>query len=143
MKNLFKDAKVIGDEKPVIQRTVKGRFDDYDLNEFLMDSTKHEEPAEKKPRKTSKPKPQAEPVSMSLTVVLNGCKDCRHRDHSGAFTPGGARPICGHYDAVRFATYKKLVNKKDKDDKYHWRHRVLKDLNKIPEWCPLKHGMCY
>lgn len=36
---------------------------------------------------------------MTVQVTINTCKDCRHLDHSGAFTPGGALPVCGHNDA--------------------------------------------
>ena len=150
--NIFDTAKTIGDDKPVIKRTIKGRFSDDDLDHFLMESTKHKEPTEPKPKKSKAPKkPKNEKNEdeetyvreLCVTVCLRNCFDCSHVDHSGAFTPGGAKTICGHPDAYRWATKDKQVNRKDKDDKYHWRHRVIKDHKKIPGWCPLKNGMCY
>lgn len=72
---------------------------------------------------------------MDIAVVINTCDDCRYRDHSGAYTPGGAKPICGHDKAC--------VKRKATFDKYHWKQRVIEDLNKIPNWCPLKHGASY
>lgn len=151
--NIFDEAKTIDDdEKPVIKRTIKGRFTDEDIDQFLMEHTKHTEPKPPKPKKKSKkaaPKPKDDDDEatyvrgVTLTVCLRTCQDCRHNDHSGAFTPGGAKQICGHHDAYRWATRDKQVNRKDKDDKYHWRHRVIKDPKKIPAWCPLKNGMCY
>jgi hypothetical protein len=88
---------------------------------------------------------------MQITIIITDCNDCRHRDHSGAFTKGGTKPICGHPLAVDYATKDKKFPKppikgSGKDEKYHWRHRVLKkdgDLLKIPGWCPLKFGEGY
>lgn len=73
--------------------------------------------------------------TMTITVNIRSCEDCRHKDHSGAFTPGGARPICGHHDACskRYLEY----------DKYGWQQRVLPSDGAIPNWCPLKHGSTY
>ena len=72
---------------------------------------------------------------MEITVIINNCEDCRHKDHSGAYTIGGAKPICGHDDAC--------VKRKATFDKYDWNQRIIEDLNKIPNWCPLKLGSCY
>jgi hypothetical protein len=36
---------------------------------------------------------------MEITIRINTCKDCRHLDHSGSFTVGGSRPVCGHRGA--------------------------------------------
>lgn len=36
---------------------------------------------------------------MQITTTINTCTDCRHLDHSGAFTPGGALPVCRHHNA--------------------------------------------
>ena len=36
---------------------------------------------------------------MEITIKINTCKDCRHLDHSGGYTIGGSRPVCGHRGA--------------------------------------------
>lgn len=144
--NIFETAKTIGDDKPIIKRTIKGRFSDDDIDHFLMESTKHNEPKPKKSKAPKKPKDDNEETyvrELCVSVCLRICQECRHNDHSGAFTPGGAKQICGHHDAYRWATRDKRVNRKDKDDKYHWRHRVINDPKKIPGWCPLKNGAGY
>jgi hypothetical protein len=77
---------------------------------------------------------------MEITVNIKTCKDCRHRDHSGAFTEGGAKPICGHSGSIMSGKKAKLEGIKNP---YHWKYRVLdSDLN-IPNWCPLKKGCKY
>jgi hypothetical protein len=73
---------------------------------------------------------------MELKVIINGCKDCRHRDHSGAFTPGGAKPTCAHPKASRYFA------PEGDPEPWHWKHRVV-DLETIPERCPLAHGEPY
>jgi len=79
---------------------------------------------------------------MQIIVQINSCAECRHRDHSGAFTPGGSRPICGHSKAVKTFTQFKTFKPGKEDDKWHWRHRVL-DMKKIPGKCPLVLGYLY
>ena len=76
----------------------------------------------------------------STTKILKIIGNCEQRQD---ITSGGAKMICGHPDAVKWATKNKQVNKKDKDDRYHWRHWVIKDHKKIPGWCPLKNGSGY
>jgi len=73
---------------------------------------------------------------MKLTVEITRCAQCRYVDHSGAFTPGGAKRICGHNDASR------LAPGKEKKDYWHWKYRVVKE-DRVPAWCPLKHGRSY
>lgn len=89
---------------------------------------------------------------MKFIKEIKDCSDCPHRDHSGAFTPGGARPLCGHRDAcnIKRASRKELKEKYPshhkeqmkenwKDWGWHWIHRVLDKTKDIPEWCPLKY----
>lgn len=92
---------------------------------------------------------------MEIIVKLEKCSQCRHTDHSGAFTHGGARDICGHPDASKERRSKTdfgleypryYGEKKNEQWKYwssHWYHRILPDDDSIPEWCPLKHGGLY
>jgi len=93
---------------------------------------------------------------MKITVEINTCHNCRHMDHSGAFTVRGARLICSHSDACsKRVTIEEFLAEypeyKDRDlthFKYHWIHRVLSRSSKeeptrIPIWCPLKRGAKY
>jgi len=75
---------------------------------------------------------------MEIVVTINGCKDCRHRSHSGAFTPGGAVLTCDHPKAVtHFGASVPAIKQP-----HHWKHRVV-ELETIPEKCPLKAGERY
>lgn len=93
---------------------------------------------------------------MQVTISLGSCYDCRHVGHSGAFTVRGARVICDHGDACQIRMSKTAFRKEYPEyrgEVYdgwedHWIHRVLdkssgKKIEKIPEWCPLKHGSKY
>ena len=94
---------------------------------------------------------------MNIIVQINTCKDCRHLNHSGAFTARGARPICGHDNACEIRVSMNKFRKEYPEYsestlsdgwKYHWIHRCLTKnsadtITNIPEWCPLKHGFKY
>lgn len=58
-------------------------------------------------------------------INIETCRDCRHRDHTGGFTPGGAKPCCGHPDTCQRLGYDCFK-------------RVIDPPNIIPEWCPLR-----
>ena len=67
---------------------------------------------------------------MSVNIEIKKCSGCPYKDHSGQWTPGGARNICGHYKArITFG-----------NGNSHWEHRVLVNgLNASPpEQCPLR-----
>jgi len=63
---------------------------------------------------------------MPRVTIINTCLECPHIDHSGGFTKGGAKRICGHG---------KIVECRGSD----WEKRVLPDQKgkHIPSWCPL------
>jgi hypothetical protein len=103
-------------------------------------------------------------IEMKITVEIKTCRNCRHLDHSGAFTVRGARLICSHSDACQKRVSKEAflaeypeytdrfhpnnIRKYEGDWKYHWIHRVVTKSSKeepteIPDWCPLKHGAGY
>ena len=69
-------------------------------------------------------------------IIIESCKKCPHIDHSGNFTLGGAKPMCGEGSAVNpkenrpFLKYRTMYN--DLTDRPY---RVLK--GPIPSWCPL------
>jgi len=73
-----------------------------------------------------------------VTTELNSCSDCSHHDHSGAFTPGGARPVCNHRTVCESRGYEwqcRIVP-----------HHMIKGINgrptyeldEIPDWCPFR-----
>ena len=68
---------------------------------------------------------------MEVTVVINICRDCVHHDYSGVLTPGGTKLMCGHGEA------------KPGIDISNWKHRLILNESKIPDWCPLKQGSAY
>ena len=83
---------------------------------------------------------------MKITVTINSCSSCRHLDHSGAFTPGGAKSICGHPDAKGNSPPSRQRQHLSKDENHHWKWRVIQEefLSKNqPDWCPLKLGFTY
>jgi hypothetical protein len=105
-------------------------------------------------------------MAVIISKTIHNCHGCRHRDHSGAFTPGGPKWICGHPDASEMVTAAKNlrvltredyrnVNSQDaakraEGDKAlkasgpYWKNRVLPHRGeRIPGWCPLKHGKGY
>lgn len=105
-------------------------------------------------------------MSVIITKTIENCHECRHIDHSGSFTPGGAKRICGHPYASDMVNEAKGLHKLNSDDLRkinsqnrairkkgdeifkksgtYWKHRVLPhDGNRIPPWCPLKHGSGY
>ena len=59
-----------------------------------------------------------------ITTIIKTCADCPHRDHTGAFTKGGAKWCCGHDETCRTRGYDCFK-------------RVIKNHDKIPGWCPL------
>jgi len=96
---------------------------------------------------------------MEIIVSIYSCEDCRHRDHSGAFTTGGARAICGfggpaskirsskrEFKAEYPKYYDEMVREHWQHWKCHWYHRIVdEEINNktVPEWCPLKSGYPY
>lgn len=96
---------------------------------------------------------------MEIKINIKTCKDCCHLSHSGAFTKGGAKPVCDHPDAVKCVNYSRGIsepeggfdamndenhpNYKAMEDYYHWKRRVIRHNFRIPSWCPLKFGKSY
>ena len=70
-----------------------------------------------------------------VTLEIKSCGGCPYVGHSGGFTPGGAKPVCDHNDAVDRVCQFKNVSKKDR---WHWKYRKVTLDGAIPVWCPLK-----
>ena len=65
------------------------------------------------------------PMAKIIITKVNSCSDCPHIDHTGAFTPGGAKYCCRHSGIARSL----------KQNKYGV--ALLPDTETIPRWCPL------
>jgi hypothetical protein len=76
-------------------------------------------------------------MSVTIEITIKRCTECRHLSHSGGFTVGEAKPVCDHPKAVN------CFAKDIKDDKYDWKHRVIRINKAIPDKCPLKNGYGY
>ena len=62
---------------------------------------------------------------MEEVREIENCPSCPYRDHTGAFTPGGAKPVCGH---------QKTIDAKG----YSCFDRVIPEPSTAtPAWCPL------
>lgn len=64
-------------------------------------------------------------MGVREVIEIETCRDCRHCDHTGGFTPGGAKLCCGHSKTCAtkgFDCFK----------------RVIEPPDMIPDWCPLR-----
>lgn len=101
---------------------------------------------------------------MAVYIKIESCRSCPQADHSGAFTPGGARLTCRFpgndkepkqaalpgeapvdtFIRLGFAPEhaeklaKDLREDKNVIGKWHWINRLRPADGSIPEWCPLK-----
>ena len=62
---------------------------------------------------------------MTKIIRIESCNDCPDRQHTGAFSDGGARAICHN---------RKRLDETD----YDTESRIIEDPKKIPAWCPLE-----
>jgi len=101
---------------------------------------------------------------MLIVVNLKNCGGCRHRDHSGSFTPGGPKQICAHPEVsdVVYNTVPDMLcddangfpskptgKELERLEKqcYHWKNRIVDEYvdtdDKFPIFCPLRNGSLY
>lgn len=84
----------------------------------------------------------SEQKSDPVSLLISTCGDCPFVDHSGAFTPGGARDICSHKKAVdSFAAGVEGMEEsrgQQIPSRYHWRYRVVDRSTAPPEKCPIR-----
>jgi len=81
---------------------------------------------------------------MEIKIQIDKCEGCKHLDHTGQFTKGGAKPCCNHdltckekgYDCFKRILPYKMV---------YWDvyNKEFAQVKKIPDWCPLKRGYKY
>ena len=77
---------------------------------------------------------------MSKKKVINSCDDCDKQGHSGAFTDGGAIPLCHGIKNKGHNQFKRGTNP------YRGSASILPMSNtsereytgEIPNWCPLQ-----
>lgn len=83
---------------------------------------------------------------MIVKVHIQNCSDCRHKDHSGAFTLGGSIDICRHPNSPKNGYVRGVRNFNDITKENVRKIFGPKEINlrgEIPEWCPLKLGCSY
>lgn len=90
---------------------------------------------------------------MKITITIEKCRQCTHIDHSGGFTPGGAKSICGHPEIVNTIMKVKGLPRDGANDPnvdpttkaWYWKNRIIDmpDKNVIPTFCPLLNGCKY
>ena len=74
----------------------------------------------------------------TITTHIQNCDECPYCDHSGAFTPGGAKPICNHPKILETKGYDwdKRVIPYRREFIFNDERSILKP-KRIPDWCPL------
>jgi hypothetical protein len=80
---------------------------------------------------------------MEITIQINNCGECKHGDHTGGYTKGGAKPCCNHDITVKekgFDCFKRIIPYKTE---LGYRDREIHIAKRIPIWCPLKRGCKY
>jgi hypothetical protein len=94
---------------------------------------------------------------MEVVIKIKTCNDCRHRDHTGGFTPGGAKPCCDHPFAVENmdkgnGPFDRVIPYRNEspDNRNVFHKHTFKAVYKpirtpkgIPKWCPIKNGKDY
>ena len=81
---------------------------------------------------------------MKLIININTCRDCKHLDHTGEFTKGGAKPCCNHPVTCKekgYNCFKRVIPYKNIYDNVF--NREIHEIKGIPVWCPLKNGNNY
>ncbi len=84
---------------------------------------------------------------VARKIVIETCHGCRHMDHSGGFTPGGAYPLCRAMDPIEGDLFGSRTLPWTAIKVDHLRRQVADDAavgtpakhhtGVIPDWCPL------
>ena len=72
-----------------------------------------------------------------VTTIIKNCVDCPHVDHTGAFTKGGAKPVCGHLDIIKEKGHNCFDRVIPYKTVYREDGRTFRTPKRIPDWCPL------
>ena len=81
-------------------------------------------------------------IMIEITIQIITCDDCKHCDHTGTFTKGGAKPCCNHNQTVEdkgHSCFDRVIPY-TYDYENNGKNRIPKG---IPKWCPLKRGYNY
>lgn len=68
-------------------------------------------------------------------IEIDSCFRCPKYDHSGAFTPGGAIPLCYAFSSKKYSKY----NARKLPYNSTGRNGKRQATGIIPDWCPLKN----
>jgi len=91
---------------------------------------------------------------METIIHIETCADCKHSDHTGAFTEGGAKPCCNHPHIIKTKgvnCFKRIIPFKNvwEEEKHIFykspNQKIIptKVMKGIPSWCPVKNGEKY
>jgi hypothetical protein len=78
-------------------------------------------------------------------IAIEDCSQCPHVSHSGAFTKGGAWPVC-HGPGLEWEVFNEVLDYNDPEAGKKWSPPILPTnecrnrVREIPEWCPLPEG---
>jgi len=83
---------------------------------------------------------------MSRKIVITSCVKCPYMNHSGAFTKGGAWPVCHGPGVVNWSNVNKTLAYNDPEANEKWSPPILpvhepvgrQYSGVIPDWCPLE-----
>jgi hypothetical protein len=83
---------------------------------------------------------------MKIILDIRSCRDCKHLDHTGAFTKGGAKPCCNHpvtCEEKGYDCFKRVIPYRTNYEELGGIERPIRTVKGIPIWCPLKNGRTY
>ena len=72
-------------------------------------------------------------MTKQIIIDIEKCNPCPHLSHTGAYTSDGTKPCCNHTTTVKLKgdnCFKRVITYKNS-------HEFLKEVKKIPKWCPL------
>lgn len=73
-------------------------------------------------------------------IGIEKCGDCPFIGSTGSYTKGGAKPCCGHKKTIeKFGNncFKRIIPYKNDYKDLDLIGNPIKNIKKIPEWCPL------
>ena len=78
---------------------------------------------------------------MIIQIEIKNCRECKHCEHTGGFTKGGAKPGCNHPETVKSKgsdCFKRVI-----PNRISAGFKTIREPKSIPNWCPMKNGFKY